>query len=224
MCLKFSLGYAFIVEGETEQVFYSYLLQYMARKHQIDLQKSFDPNLYEPYFWFTTENETVIIKINKVGTITQIPNSYSWFISQCSEPYGHNCKWDVFLCYDTDNYKPDISKFYKGNWELLRSSLKGASANKIFDLAASADIEDVLLQDLEGICKFLGIKKPDTLLGNTGKKKMISLHKKGGKTYHEGTKARELIKSLDMEKIINGNLIELHLIEEEIYLSNTKTI
>ncbi len=81
-----------------------------------------------------------------------------------------------------------------------------------------------MLQDLEGICKFLGIKKPDTLPGNTGKKKMISLHKKGGKTYHEGTKARELIKSLDMEKIIAGNLIELHLIEEEIYLSNSKTI
>lgn len=37
MCLKFSLGYAFIVEGETEQVFYSYLLQYMAKCHIIRL-------------------------------------------------------------------------------------------------------------------------------------------------------------------------------------------
>ena len=160
-------------------------------------------------------DEISIVKINVVGTITQIPNSDRWFHSQCCEPYGDDCVWDVFLCYDTDNYKSDITKFYEGDWKKLRASLR--KANEIFDLAASADIEDVMLQDQEGICRFLGCINPGPLPGNKGKKKMISLYKKCGKIYHEGDKAREMIKSLDMEKIIRGNLVPLHIVEENLF-------
>ena len=218
--MSFSRGYAFIVEGETEKVFYIELLKYLAQKYHVTLERSYDADLHEYYFWFSIQDKFVIIKLNSVGTITKIPNSYNWFCSQCIEPYSPDCIWRVFLCYDTDNYVPDISKFHKGDWAFLRSSLEKSGAVDLFDLDASADIEDVLLQDLDGVCRYLGCKKPDKLLGNSGKKKMISLYKKCGKIYHEGTKARELIKSLDMETIIKGDIIHLHHIEKEIFQKN----
>ena len=43
--------------------------------------------------------------------------------------------------------KEEISKFYEGDWAILRSSLKRAT--QIFDIAASADIEDIMLIDLK---------------------------------------------------------------------------
>ncbi len=46
---------------------------------------------------------------------------------------------------------------------------------------------------------------------------MIGLYKKCGEIYHEGDKARDMIKSLDMEKIIRGNLVPLHIVEENLF-------
>jgi len=65
--------------------------------------------------------------------------------------------WVVFLCYDTDSHNRDISQFYEGDWSELRKSIENNSRTSIFDLAASADIEDIMLLDIDGVCSFLEI-------------------------------------------------------------------
>ncbi len=42
MYLSFSRGFAFIVEGPTEKVFYTQLLKYLARKYKIELKSGYD--------------------------------------------------------------------------------------------------------------------------------------------------------------------------------------
>ena len=63
--------------------------------------------------------------------------------------------WKVFLCYDTDSSEYDITKFYQDDWKLLRKDLIKAKTEEIIDLAASADIEDIILTDLSGVCAYL---------------------------------------------------------------------
>ena len=91
----------------------------------------------------------LLIKFNIVGAVTQIIHSGKWFANTCVKKF--KIPWQVFLCYDTDSPDKDISKFYEDDWKLLRDELKKAKAKDIVDLAASADIEDVMLVDLEGM-------------------------------------------------------------------------
>lgn len=70
--------------------------------------------------------------------------------------------WTVFLCYDTDAYKYEVSPYYEGDWKDLRDKI--GKVKEIVDLAAAADIEDVLLMDFEGICKYIGCGKNQTVV------------------------------------------------------------
>jgi hypothetical protein len=115
----------------------------------------------------------------------------------------------VFLCYDTDSAEYDISKFYRDDWKILRKDLAKAKAEEIIDLAASADIEDIILTDLAGVCAYLGIQIPEELFGRKGKAKMKALYRSCGNTYHEGDKAEAMIEELDFQKIIDCSPLDL---------------
>lgn len=76
-------------------------------------------------------------------------------------------------------------------------------------MAASADIEDIMLCDLEGVCRYLSIPVPENVSGRKGKAKMKMLHRSCGATYHEAEKALPLIESLDFSKIMEKQLVDL---------------
>lgn len=92
---------------------------------------------------------------------------------------------------------------------MLRNELVKYDVHEVIDLAARADIEDVLLYDLEGICNFLKIDVPNCLTGRKGKAKMKALFRGCGSAYHEGERSESLIRALDMEKIIQKSPINL---------------
>lgn len=204
-------GYAFILEGDTEKEFYLSFLSYLCKKYDIELNRIVDKDDPDIVYEFSTEKGRALIKFNTVNTVTQMPRAGKWFNMQCAGKYNSSCVWNVFLCYDTDDYKADITKFYEGDWENLRSSLK--KADKVIDVAAAADIEDVMLGDLPGICNFLGCAIPTELRGAKGKSKLKKLYRESGFTYHEGKRARPLIDSLDMEVLISTNKVALSDIE-----------
>lgn len=102
----------------------------------------------------------------------------------------HKIPWTVYLCYDTDSSSSNISKFYEGDWKILRQELENSKATTIVDLAASADIEDIMLYDIESVLTFLGIAMPVKLVGRKGKAKMKALYRKAGRAYHEGVEQR----------------------------------
>jgi hypothetical protein len=156
-------GFAFILEGDTEKEFYLELLNFLCAKYKSVLTRRILPDEPDIVYEIQHASARCLIKFNVVGAITSIPKAGTWFNSQCAGKYGIELNWAVFLCYDADSYKADISKFHEGDWAALRASLK--KAFRIFDIAASADIEDVMLSDLTGVCNFLGCETPERLNG-----------------------------------------------------------
>lgn len=201
MRTDYTEGFAFILEGATEKVFYKNLLIYLqSLDSNVVMQKEMEQDSGDIIYIWSNRERRVIIKTYVVGTITQLVHSGKWFANRCAKKY--KLPWKVCLCYDTDSPSGEICKFYEGDWERLRNELEKSKAKEVIDLAASADIEDVLLYDLEGICNYLHITVPDYLPGRKGKAKMKALYRSCGATYHEGEKAEQMIKTLDMDKII----------------------
>ncbi|MGN0262199.1 MAG: hypothetical protein ACI4B9_05070 [Eggerthellaceae bacterium] len=137
-----------------------------------------------------------------MNSVSQMTNSATWFHRVC---VGENPEiaWTVFLCYDTDEYNSDITKFHEGDWAMLRKSIE-ASAERVIDMAAGADIEDVMLCDLPGVLEYLGLPLETRLPpGNKGKTKLKKLFRMvaPNRAYHSGGRAKELISALDMHAI-----------------------
>lgn len=213
---EFSRGCAFIFEGETEKVFYISFLEYLCKKHSANLERVEEldsaPNIE---YNLKKADETILFKFHVVNTVTQMPRAGTWFNTQCHDKYKGKLEWNVFLCYDTDDYTEDVSKFQEGDWDVLRKSLK--KAKDVIDVAASADIEDIMLLDKEGICRYLGCDDFDEPRGRKGKVKMKNLFRDHQMVYHEGKRAKELIDSLDMEVLIEKNFVPLGIIEEILF-------
>ncbi len=198
--INFTGGIAFICEGSTEKIFYNIYFKKMAIKNKCTFQRCDSINDGNINYEWINGNKRLLIKFNVVGAITQVTNSATWYLNKCAKKY--KIPWIVCLCYDTDSSSKDISKFYEGDWEILRTALKARNTREIIDLAASADIEDIMLYDLDGVCRFLGRRKPKKLIGRKGKAKMKNLYSECNKTYHEGERAKEMIETLDFQKII----------------------
>lgn len=212
----FSFGVAFILEGDTEKVFYVSFLESCCKKYPgARLDKLTSPTTGEILYALTrSDGSKVLIKLFVVGTISQITNSGDWFLRRCYHAHKP-LKWCVFLCYDTDSYLDNITKFHEGDWNALRTVLKKGRPYKIIDLAAAADIEDIMLLDSNGVFAFLGIPPAPIPGGSKGKKKMKRLFRgKGpGVAYHPGNRAEPLIKSLDFDRIALSAPIPLQDVE-----------
>lgn len=227
MSNKYEEGVAFILEGDTEKEFYLSLLEFLCKKHDGILERQLDcSNSPDIIYTLKTPNRHLLIKFNTVNTVTQMPHSNRWFITQCKNKHRDVGSWTVFLCYDLDNYKNDITKFYEWDWANLRTALK-KKAKAVHDIAAAADIEDIILSDIEGISCFLGSSSVmDLPTGGKGKAKLKKLFRQTGKTYHEGKRARTLIDSLNMQKIMDTSSAPLVTIESvlfELKFSESKT-
>jgi hypothetical protein len=145
-------------------------------------------------------------------------NSATWFDRSCHGLYPE-VPWHVFLAYDTDAYNDPITPFHEGDWERLRIEII-SNATKITDLAAKADIEDVMLCDKEGVLAFLGLPESVEIpSGNKGKPKMKKLFRAVAvnNAYHEGGRARPLIQSLDMDRIADHSPVPLKEIDRVLF-------
>lgn len=217
MAVEFDRAVAFIFEGDTEKIFYINMLKYFASQHfNATLEKVEDDG--ETFYVARDEENSVLIKVNRVGTISQVTNSGAWFLNRCQHQYK-GLNWTVFLCYDTDKYQEDVSKFYEGDWLCLRKQLEQSGKNIVIDLAAKADIEDIMLLDSDGVFAYLGIAPCEIPTGGKGKSKMKKIFRmKGeGSAYHEGNRAKPLIEALNIKKIIDNSSIPFSKIDEVIF-------
>ena len=168
-------GLAFIVEGATEKVFYLEYLSQLCAAKGLALRKDLDTQ--ENRYAITSANDERVVMMASVNSVSQMTNSATWFDRAC---VGENPEidWTVFLCYDTDEYNSDITKFHEGDWAMLR--------------------------DLPGVLSFLGLPPETEMpLGNKGKTKLKKLYRKvaPNKAYHSGERAKGLISHLDMAEI-----------------------
>ena len=211
---SFDRGVAFIFEGTTERVFYQSILEHYVSKHDgFTLTKEADSSNNDYRQILSNGNLNIIIKTFTVGTIiasTQV--SANWFRNSCRQRYNQ-IDWTVFLCYDTDAHNKDISQFKEGDWKHLKNNIRRNKRTHIIDLAASADIEDIMLYDLAGICKFLGISLCSMPSGRKGKSKIKKIFRENGSTYHEGERAKALIDPLEKDIIIRDSSVPFHEID-----------
>lgn len=230
---EFEQGFALIMEAATEYQFYQALLLHYSKKHpECSMECLNDPVTFEPYYVIHGPFGKRVVRLNAVGTITQIHNSANWFSNRCLSGHPHTHSWTVFLCYDTDDYSDDVSKFYEGDWDAFRSQLSQLGVQSIIDLAASADMEDIFLLDLAGISRYMELAQPltpeDIPFGRKGSARLKRLFaaqrqkQATGKVYHKGERARPLIDCLDLDHIIHENLLPLFQLEQ-IFLSTSSS-
>lgn len=210
-------GLAFIVEGATEKVFYLEYLSQFCQSNGFVLEKDMDTQ-EDSYRIASCADGEKLVMMASVNSISQMTNSATWFHRACADEYP-SIVWTVFLCYDTDEYDSDITKFFEGDWARLRSSIE-PSAGKVIDMAAKADIEDVMLCDPQGVLSFLGLP-PDTKIpsGSKGKIKLRKLYRMAAsnKAYHSGERAKALVAALDMSTIKAAAPIPLKEIDEAVW-------
>lgn len=216
---EYIYGAAFILEGETEKYFYQELLRYYCSIYpDISFVKNENAENGEVLYYLCQGERKVLIKFNVVGTISQVVNVGDWFNNKCLLQHK-GISWTAFLCYDTDDYTPNISKFYEGDWKELRKKLSKGGRSIIVDIAARADIEDIMLLDLEGVFRYVGVPLCELPSGGKGKSRMKKIFRmKGpGSAYHAGERALPLIKALDFGKIIASSTLPLGEIENKCF-------
>jgi len=96
-------GVACITEGDTERIFYERLLYHYYGNHPeyAHMDNQCNDKTNDITSFSTSETHSEIIRMNHVGTITQLTHSDYWFKNTCKKLYP-DIKWTVFLCYDTD--------------------------------------------------------------------------------------------------------------------------
>jgi hypothetical protein len=211
----FIRGVAFIFEGQTERVFYNSMLQYFVAKNEgFQIIKEMDQPTNDYRYIISNDNQSVIVRMYTVGTIISHTSAAArWFKANCKQVHK-GISWTVFLCYDTDSHNSDASQFQEGDWKDLRKTILKNKRTEIIDLAAQADIEDIMLLDIDGVCDFLGIPTCQTPPARKGKAKMKKLFRDNKSFYHEGERAGYLIDHLDKGVIISKTSIPLYSIEE----------
>ena len=86
---SYEQGFAFILEAATERAFYDILLNFLAERHpECKLEKRTSDEIYEPFYVVQGPFGTRVIRMNAVGTITQIKNSVHWFQNTCIHAKG----------------------------------------------------------------------------------------------------------------------------------------
>lgn len=175
-------------EGDTDDEFYKYLLEYMRSKIKLCRYN-------------VKKIERICIK--GIGNFQKkLVNKFKYDI-YLNEKY-ENYKKIVFLCYDMDVF--EYSKNPPINRNKIEKDLKAVGVQKVIHIKAHKSIEDILLCDIEGILSFLKIKasKNELPTGN-GFKKMKFLFKKANRTYFKGKNVEGLLKRLDIKKICEAN-------------------
>lgn len=110
----------------------------------------------------------------------------------------------VCCSYDTDVFEDKNPLMV--NWDSLRKTVRRMGIPDCIQLGIRSSIEDWILCDMEGICRFLKIKTvPKTLKGDNGNAKLNDLYSKVRKAYLKGYQTKELIAALDMAVIRDKN-------------------
>ena len=127
----------------------------------------------------------------------------------------------VCCSYDTDVF--EFRNPLMVNWDALRKTVKRMGIKDFIQLGIRSSIEDWILCDMEGVCRYLKLKSiPKSLKGNDGNAKLNDLYGKVRKAYLKGYQTKELIATLDMAVIRNKNKDVLKDLEKALNLNLEK--
>ena len=167
------------VEGDTDEVFFKALIDYYSSVSTSPLLPYEICNLKG----VTRYSSKLLAKLkNEYLPIARI-NGYIIKTVCCS--------------YDTDVFEVKQPQIVK--WEAIDKSIKQMGIKEFIRVGVKSSIEDWILDDQNGICRFLHLKQvPSTLKGANGYQKMLDLYSKAKRTYKKGYETKELIHALDI--------------------------
>lgn len=174
------------VEGETDEVFFKALMDYYRTVSTTELHPCRIYNLrgvtrYSSKLLAALRNE-FLPEAKKKGQRIQT----------------------VCCSYDTDVFETGNPQIV--DWSILRKAVKRLGIEEFIQLGIKSSIEDWLLCDQEGICRFLKLKEiPKTLKGNSGNEKLNDLFVRAKKIYQKGRQTQNLVAAPDMGVIRNKN-------------------
>ena len=179
------------VEGDTEEVLFPAIIKYYKQTFACDNVEFHIENLKGVGKYSSRKAKGILLQL-----------------MQKIKKNGDTLK--VVLCsYDTDvfefNSNPPI------NWGKLKKEFEDITGKKnIALIPIKSSIEDWLLSDIDGLCKYLRIKKkPKRLSGNNGFDKISHWFKQHGKVYYKGYDSKVIIKHIDIAKITSMHSAEL---------------
>ena len=187
------------VEGETDEVFFKALIDYYRAVSTTELHPCRIYNLrgvtrYSSKLLATLRNE-FLPEAKKKGLRIQT----------------------VCCSYDTDVF--EVGNPLMVDWNALKKSVKRMGIVEFIQLGIKSSIEDWLLCDQEGICRFLKLKDcPKSLKGNNGNEKLNDLFGRAKKVYQKGRQTQSLVAALDMGVIRNKNKKVLKDLEKALHV------
>ena len=110
----------------------------------------------------------------------------------------------VCCSYDTDVF--EVRNPLMVDWNALKKAVKRMGIDELIQLGIKSSIEDWLLCDQEGICRFLKLKDfPKSLKGNNGHERLNDLFGRAKKVYQKGYQTKGLVAALNMGVIRDMN-------------------
>lgn len=174
------------VEGETDEVFFKALID---------------------YYRTVSTSEMRPCKIYNLRGVTRYSSKLLAKLKNDCLPDAKNKGYriqTVCCSYDTDVF--EVRNPLMVDWSALRKAVKRMGIEEFIQLGIKSSIEDWLLCDQEGICRFLKLKDvPKTLKGNNGNGKLNDLFGRANKVYQKGYQTKDLVASLDMGVLRNKN-------------------
>ena len=183
------------MEGETDEVFFKALIDYYKTVSPTELHSCRICNLrgvtrYSSKLLAKLKNEFLLDAKNK----------------------GYRIQ-TVCCSYDTDVF--EVRNPLMVDWNALKKAVKRMGIEELIQLGIKSSIEDWLLCDQEGICRFLKLKDlPKSLKGNSGNEKLNDLFGKAKKVYQKGYQTKDLVAVLNMGVIRNKNINVLEPLEK----------
>lgn len=168
------------VEGETEKEFYDTLLSFYSQNSK------------------KTISEYKVFNLKGIG---RFENKVSSKLKHEIIPKFPEKEIKVICCYDSDVF--ELAQKPPVNWKLVKKKVNELGINNFNEIVAISMIEDWFIKDIDGLCKYLKIKKPKKINGKNGYEKMKFLFKIGNKpkVYQKGTNTHKFIPNLDLNKI-----------------------
>lgn len=182
------------VEGETDEVFFKALID---------------------YYRTVSTSEMHPCKIYNLRGVTRYSSKLLAKLKNDCLPDAKNKGYriqTVCCSYDTDVF--EVRNPLMVDWSALRKAVKRMGIEEFIQLGIKSSIEDWLLCDYEGICRFLKLKDvPKTLKGNNGNEKLNDLFGRAKKVYQKGYQTKDLVIALDMGVLRNKNKVFLEPLE-----------
>lgn len=190
------------VEGDTDELFFKTLVEHYRHISNVPLLPCSVCNL-----------KGVTRYTSKL--LAKLKNEY------LPDANKNNFRIQTICCsYDTDVF--EVKNPLIVDWKSLEKKVKRLGIDSLVQIGVKSSIEDWILDDMEGICTFLKLKVvPKSLKGNDGFSKLSDLYAKARRTYQKGYATRELISTLDMDKIIQKRRNALQRLEVALHVSVT---